>query len=183
MRDKHTGKIERWFGTYTDIHDAVMARLEARRTRQQLLSVISHAQVTLWAVDRHRNLTLLEGAFMLGLGDSTDAGDDARSVGSRGSGKGLKSDQYVGQNIYKVFAQHNPSYDGNPIPPSLAPIEGILTGRIMEEVFESYVENKWYRTRFVPVLGKKTDGGAVNEAFIDGVIGVSMDGTLVRCAT
>jgi len=45
MRDK-SGNILKWFGTCTDIHDLVEARLKAKRTREHLLSVITHAQVT-----------------------------------------------------------------------------------------------------------------------------------------
>lgn len=50
----------------------------------------------------------------------------------------------------------------------------------MEDVQEHCIDNRWFRTRFVPVLGKKGNGGHVNEAFIDGVIGVSMDVTEVK---
>jgi signal transduction histidine kinase/CheY-like chemotaxis protein len=50
----------------------------------------------------------------------------------------------------------------------------------MEDVHEHCIDNRWYRTRFVPVLGKKDRDGSVNEAFIDGVIGVSMDITEVK---
>jgi len=36
-----SGRIVKWFGTCTDIHDLVMARQEARATRQQLQQVIA----------------------------------------------------------------------------------------------------------------------------------------------
>lgn len=32
MKNKHTGKIEKWFGSCTDIHEAVEARSSAKRT-------------------------------------------------------------------------------------------------------------------------------------------------------
>jgi hypothetical protein len=32
MRNKQTGAIEKWFGTCTDIHDAVEARFASKRT-------------------------------------------------------------------------------------------------------------------------------------------------------
>lgn len=50
----------------------------------------------------------------------------------------------------------------------------------MEDVQEHIIDNRWYRTRFIPVLGRKGYGGSVNEAYIDGVIGVSMDITEVK---
>ncbi|KAK6612702.1 histidine kinase hhk6p [Botrytis cinerea] len=120
MRNKDTGKIEKWYGTCTDIHEAVMSRFEAKRLRQQLLSVITHAQVTLFSVDRHRKINLLEGSFIWDL-DSDVGSSDESVTGSDG------------------------------------------------------IEQK-----FVPVLGKKDGGGHINEAFIDGVIGLSMDITEIK---
>jgi signal transduction histidine kinase len=82
--------------------------------------------------------------------------------------------------VYDVFRSKNPGARRDEIPTSLKPIEDILTGKTMEDVHEHCIDNRWYRTRFVPVLGKKGDGGQINDAFIDGVIGVSMDVTEVK---
>lgn len=97
-----------------------------------------------------------------------------------GNSKVSKSEELIGQNVYDVFRSTNPEGRRDEIPASLKPIEDILTGKIMEDVHEHCIDNRWYRTRFVPVLGKKGNGGHVNEAFIDGVIGVSMDVTEVK---
>jgi len=110
---------------------------------------------------------LLEGAFIWDLESELGSGDDSVS------GRPTKGEDYIGKNVYDVFYQANPRR-GDDIPPSLKPIEDILTGKTMEDVHEHCIDNRWYRTRFVPVLGKKDNGGQVNEAFIDGVIGVSM---------
>jgi len=138
-----------------------------------MLSVISHAQVTLFSVDRNRNITLLEGAFIWDLESDIGSGDES------GSGKLTKGEDYIGKNVYDIFHQGF-SRRRHDIPPSLQPIEDILSGKTMEDVHEHCIDNRWYRTRFVPVLGKKDNGGHVNEAFIDGVIGVSMDITEVK---
>ncbi|MBE7181136.1 MAG: PAS domain S-box protein, partial [Terriglobus roseus] len=45
LRDAQ-GKITRWFGTCTDIHELVETRQEAKGLREQLLRVIEHARVT-----------------------------------------------------------------------------------------------------------------------------------------
>lgn len=190
MRNKQTGEIEKWFGTCTDIHEAVESRFEAKRTRQQLLSVISHAHVTLFAVDRHRNLTLLEGSLIWDRDMSDAGGSEDESCASGRPGQG---DKYIGRNVYDVFMRANPAFPRGDIPPSLAAIEDILAGQMMEEVREFcigeltlfmssiqvliFIDGRWYRTRYVPVLGKKDLGGAINDAFIDGVIAVSMDVT------
>lgn len=60
LRNPETGKIEKWFGTCTDVHESIETKLAARRTRQQLLSVISHAHVTIFTVDMNRKITMLE---------------------------------------------------------------------------------------------------------------------------
>lgn len=194
MKNKQTGAIEKWFGTCTDIHDTVKSRFEAKRTvctsffpplisrpclltlskRQQLLSVIGHAHVTLFSVDRKRNLTLLEGAFIRDLEYEVNSGDESvTGIISRG-------EDFIGKNIYDVYRSANPDHIPNEIPLSLHAIEDILTGKSMEEVHEHCIDNRWYRTRFIPVLGKKDNAGQVNEAFIDGVIGVSMDVTEIK---
>lgn len=64
LRDQKSGKILKWFGTCTDIHELVEARQAERRTREQLLNVIAHAHVTVWAIDKERRLTFLEGKLM-----------------------------------------------------------------------------------------------------------------------
>lgn len=105
----------------------------------------------------------------MGSGDESGSGN-----------KGAKGEEYIGKNVYDVFFQTKNDKRGHEIPPPLKPIEDILTGKTMEDVYEQCIDNRWYRTRFVPVLGKKDNGGRVNEAFIDGVIGVSMDITEIK---
>lgn len=135
--------------------------------------MIAHAQVTLFSVDRNRNLTLLEGSFIWNR-DFEESGDES------GNARQAKGEDYIGKNVYEVFHDHNSTNRKGDVPPSLRAIEDILTGKSMEDVHEHSINNRWYRTRFVPVLGRKGNGGSVNEAFIDGVIGVSMDITEVK---
>jgi hypothetical protein len=119
---------------------------------------------------------LLEGAFIW------DPESDIGSCDENGSqgGNASKGEDYLGKNIYDVFFTKNSTERGDNIPPSLMPIEDILTGKVMEDIHEHCIDGRWYRTKFVPVLGKKENGGQVNEAFIDGVIGVSMDLTEIK---
>ncbi|KAG9232421.1 hypothetical protein BJ875DRAFT_79625 [Amylocarpus encephaloides] len=175
MRNKHTGLIEKWFGSCTDIHEAIVSRSAEKRMRQQLLSVITHAQVTLFSVDRNRNLTLLEGAFIWDLDSDFGSGDES------GGSKISRREEYIGKNIYEVFFhKNNVGKHRNNDPASLQPIEDILTGKTLEDVGEHCIYDRWYRTKFVPILGKKGTGGRINEAFVDGVVGISMDITEVK---
>lgn len=61
LRDPDTGKVLKWYGTATDIHDIVVARTAENATREQLSEALTHAEITLWSIDRDRRFTLLEG--------------------------------------------------------------------------------------------------------------------------
>ncbi|MCJ1262199.1 hypothetical protein MMC22_002069 [Lobaria immixta] len=159
LRDNKTGKIVKWFGTCTDIHDLVEARQAARRTREQLLNVIYHSKVSVWQVDRNRNLTFLEGKLMWDDEDITT--------------------ESLGKNICEVFGRHKGKVD---LPLYIEPIEKILDGRTKEQTSEHHIDGNgsWFRTRFVPILGKEGNSGTMDETCVDGVIGVSMDVTELK---
>lgn len=162
LRNKETGEIEKWFGTCTDVNEGTEAKLAARSTRQQLLSVLAHSQVTIFTVDTRRKLTMLEGAL---IWDSN--GEDAA---------GNRSSWFIGRDMYEVFNRLNTQLKTGERPKFLRPIEDILAGGKSEEVAEHGMDGRWYRTRFLPILGKKSKEGILtNETCIEGVIGVIMD--------
>ncbi|KAH4611392.1 hypothetical protein HBI56_094140 [Parastagonospora nodorum] len=150
------GKIVKWFGTCTDIHDLVMARQEARRTREQLQQVIAHAKILLWAVNRDNRLVLLEG--------DTKWRRDGENT------------ELLGNDIYDVFG-----FTGADRDRWREPIQEILNGKQQDEIVERYMsENRYFRTRLVPLLNASRIAGAEGTAYVDGVIGVSMDITELR---
>ncbi|ELU36745.1 sensor histidine kinase/response regulator, putative [Rhizoctonia solani AG-1 IA] len=51
MRDRR-GRIVKWLGTCTDIHDTVEALAVSRRAQERLQATLNHAAVTLWAIDQ-----------------------------------------------------------------------------------------------------------------------------------
>ena len=59
-----SGKILKWYGTNTDIHDLVMARIEAARNKLQILTVLAHAEVNLFSINKNRIVTLAEGGML-----------------------------------------------------------------------------------------------------------------------
>ncbi|KAL8805380.1 MAG: hypothetical protein Q9200_005446 [Gallowayella weberi] len=161
LRDHRTNSIVKWFGTCTDIHDQVQARQEARRTRQQLLNVIRHAKTTVWAVDRDRKLTFLQGKLMW---DQNERDIDEDSIG---------------RNVYEVFGRHRGKVD---MPLWKKPIEEILENQASETVSEHHIDGngRWFRTRFIPILDTQSGDGAVGENHVEGLIGVSMDVTEIK---
>ncbi|KAL6168259.1 hypothetical protein ACJQWK_05914 [Exserohilum turcicum] len=151
------GRIVKWFGTCTDIHDLVLARQEARQTREQLQQVIQHAKIVLWVIDRNNHVKVLEGEI---------------SPSQR-----LQQDQLLGRNIYDVF-----DLAGNDRERWRGPIQEILEGKHSNEIVNgSYMsEARYYRTRLVPLMSASRTAGVEGHAFVNGVIGVSMDITELR---
>lgn len=160
LRDAKSGKITKWFGTCTDIHDLVEARQEAKRTREQLLNVIKHAHVTVWTVDCNRILTFLEGKLMW------DEDSDCEEAS-------------VGKNVFEVFGRHKGKEH---VPLYKEPIDRILDGEDSERISEHYIDGnkRWFRTRFVPMFGTQRPSGGSATNYIEGVIGVSMDVTELK---
>jgi PAS domain S-box-containing protein len=58
--DEH-GEILRWYGTNTDIHEATVARLHADAVKDQIMAVLSHADVSLFAIDCDGEVSMAEG--------------------------------------------------------------------------------------------------------------------------
>ncbi|ODA76155.1 hypothetical protein RJ55_08438 [Drechmeria coniospora] len=166
VRNKDTGKIEKWFGTCTDIHESMQTKLNARRTRQQLLSVIAHSHVTIFTVDPGLRVTMLEGALI--WNKTYEENHD----GSR---------WYIGENMYKVFNRLTDQLQEGERPEFLRPIEDILHAKSTEDVKEHAIDDRFYRTRFLPMYGKKAkDGKLTSESCIEGVTGVIMDVTELK---
>ncbi|KAL5611686.1 hypothetical protein BROUX41_000736 [Berkeleyomyces rouxiae] len=165
LRSSPDGPITGWFGTSTDVHEAVITKRITERTKEQLKSVMAHAKVTLFTVDKKLNITMLEGGLVgHGIPDDTDA-----------NGQGW----FIGHNVYEVFGGLDEMRSDAEHLAFLRPIESVLMGNDAEHVMEHNINGRWYRTRFVPMYSSETTGGPVQEErkppVIDGVIGVIMD--------
>ena len=161
LRNK-SGRIVKWFGSYTDIHDLVEARQEAKKTREQFLNVIKHSKITIWVIDRDCNITFLEGELMW---------DEKPPEFSR---------EAIGKNVFQYFGEHQ-DMKGWAMFADL--IRSILEGRVTEWSAEHQLEgsNRWYRTQFAPILvTKQWDSGRKNEKHIDGLISISIDITELK---
>ncbi|KAI7307085.1 hypothetical protein KC315_g13913, partial [Hortaea werneckii] len=163
MRDGD-GKIVKWFGTCTDIHDLVLAREEAKQTKAQLERVVDHARITLWAVDKEYNLTLFQGRTMVNRTAEELAKD---------------KQQYMGMNLWSILelqGRHDEliTYQD--------PMARIMSGQSEVEMVENQIESnqRWFRTRMFPLLRQERKGGLDGDEYLDGVVGVSMDVTEMR---
>ncbi|KAF4995857.1 hypothetical protein FGRMN_4814 [Fusarium graminum] len=166
QRNKETGEVETWFGTCTDVHEGIQTKMTAKRTRQQLLSVIAHSHVTIFTVDPNRRVTMLEGALI--WNNTHEENHD----GTR---------WFIGENMYTVFNRLTAQLADGERPAFLEPIEDLLDGKATEDLKEHGIDDRWYRTRFLPMFGKRSqEGNATNDTYIEGVIGVIMDVTELK---
>lgn len=162
VHNPETGGIDKWFGTCTDVHESIETKLAAKQTRQQLLSVIAHSHVTIFTVDPNRRVTMLEGAL---IWENTYEDTD-------------KSRWFIGEDMYTVFNRLTEQMPDGERPDWLNSIEEILEGKRAEDFQEHGLDDRWYRTRFIPMLGKKPQNG--EPAKVEGVIGVVMDVTELK---
>ena len=161
LRDK-SGKIVKWFGSYTDIHDLVEARQEAKKTREQFLNVIKHSKVTIWAIDRDLKITFMEGKFIWS--------DEAPE----------STEEAIGKNVCQYFGQHQKKKDREMFADV---VRSILEGTVSELSVEHQIEgdDRWYRTQYAPILSAETgDSGRINGKHIDGLISISIDVTELK---
>ncbi|KAK4172480.1 putative signal transduction histidine-protein kinase [Triangularia setosa] len=164
LRNKQTGKIEKWFGTCTDVHESIESKIEAKRTRQQLLSVIALSNMTMFTVDLNRKITMIEGALIWDYQcDNTT------------------SCTFIGEDVYDVFNRLNSQLPEGQMPAFLSPLVSILDGSTTTEDFQEHeMDGRWYRTRFQPILGKRTREKGDQSTVIEGVIGLIMDITELK---
>lgn len=161
LRDKE-GNIIRWFGTCTDIDEAIEAREAATRTRSQLLRVLETAKITLCVVDLDRKITLMEGSNTW-----------------RGELFDVESQNLIGMDLFDVAlnVQDSPGYQT-----TRTEVEKILTGRAKyyDEELKDSKNGRWYRTRYLPLMRTKRDGGIEGEQVLDGVIILASDVTELK---
>ena len=165
LRCPKTGKILKWFGACTDVHELVEARQNVKRYREQLTTVITTARVTVWMIDKTRRLTFLEGPSMW---ETKNSPSDTLEL--------------IGRDAFEVFRE-----TGGAAYVELyrQRIEKILNGDPDEQLLEHQVlENgNWYRTRLVPVIKKIKKNAEEESTIIDGVVGTSFDVTELKKRT
>lgn len=55
------GEILRWYGTNTDIHEATVARIHTDGIKDQIMAVLAHADISLFAINSKKIVTMAEG--------------------------------------------------------------------------------------------------------------------------
>ncbi|KAI0506924.1 hypothetical protein F5B22DRAFT_428395 [Xylaria bambusicola] len=166
-----TGKIVKWFGTCTDVHETMKAKLEAKQSRKHLLSVLTDAQTTIFSVDCDRNITMLEGALIRNEGYNSPA-DKIPNHDSK---------KYIGRNVDEVFKDLGVSAHKEETSAFLKPVDDILAGRKRSDtVREHEIDRHFYKTRFMPIIGTNTESSDSSHTIVEGAIGVIMNVTELK---
>lgn len=198
LRDQNTGKIIKWYGSCTDCDNEVKALEASRKSQAQLTSVINHAHVTIWAIDRDAIITIAEGPGVrtLRLAPGTPNGSDGDGSGSGNSMSGSLSASGTAnarsEDIKDAESQTNSQsavsgqgkrnnqrsmigrniYEVWDSPGIREAIGRALNGESVVQEME--IEGRWFRTQYTPQREESYEHDA-NEGPIIGVVGASMD--------
>lgn len=156
LKDHKTGNILKWYGSCTDIQDIIDAKLAGQQARQNLLDVLRHSQMSLWIIDREENVTFFEGGFL-----------DNES----------KPAEIIGKSIYDLLGNF---LDPNTTSEFEDAVRRTLSGASDLEVCENKVNGRWFRSKLVPLRGKRGPNGVEDRNFIAGVIGIGTEVTQMR---
>ncbi|KAM3076259.1 hypothetical protein ACMFMG_006235 [Clarireedia jacksonii] len=150
-----SGKILKWYGTNTDINDVMMQRIEAKRNKDQMLTVLGHAEVNLFSTS-NRKIAMAESGMLW----------QAQAV----KGQALDPPSLIGRDIIEFCRESGPGG----MPNLEKGVLDILAGKIEMETAEDTVGERIYKTRLVANLEHDSDDcGQVPK--VVGVLGLSID--------
>jgi PAS domain S-box-containing protein len=155
LRDD-SGKIIKYYGTNTDIHDLVTARERERRAKDQLKTGLAHAEIHVFGVNK-------EGIINLSEGDTSWATQGLETPGKM---------DLLGKNAFEFM-------DAIPPRPVMShfgeAMRSILSGSNTDiAVSEDRINGRSFRTRFIPDYDPRDVNGPEKPGNC-GLIGVSID--------
>ncbi|KAK5058910.1 hypothetical protein LTR84_011174 [Exophiala bonariae] len=156
LKDHRTGKILKWYGSCTDIQDIIDAKLAGHEARRNLLDVLRHSQMSLWSINQEKQVTFFEGDFL----DSEN-----------------RPAEIIGASIYDLWADF---LDHKSLVEFQKATQAILSGASDLEVFENKANDRWFRSKLVPLKGKRGANGVEDDNIITGVIGIGTEVTGLR---
>jgi hypothetical protein len=104
------------------VNESIEVKLTTKMMRQQLLSVIAHANMIIFTVDANRRISMLEGALPCDVTGEAENDHD--------------SQWFVGECMYEMSNHLNPDRSAGERPSFLQPIEDILNGKVAEGMEE-----------------------------------------------
>ena len=115
------GVIQKWYGSLTNIHNMVTARIEAEKKKDQMMDMLRNADIGLFSYQTNAKLVILEGKL--------------------GWLNGERNVQVP------ISALDNELGDG--IRELKAKIRDIAEGRQKSALFEAHIHSRWYKFRLI----------------------------------
>ncbi|TVY68694.1 Hybrid signal transduction histidine kinase J [Lachnellula suecica] len=155
------GKPINWYGSTTDIHDIVMARIAAATQKQEMLKVLAHGDVNVYSIDDKKMVEWAEGGMPCMTSFDTISEDDHDHEPS-----------LLGCDAIEAAQARQPGgvpgYENN--------ILDILAGKIDTGLSIDPIGGKLYKTRLVAKHEHNPLDGA-QKPLIKGILGLSIDVT------
>ncbi|KAF2125609.1 hypothetical protein P153DRAFT_434081 [Dothidotthia symphoricarpi CBS 119687] len=129
-----SGKLLRWYASMIDIHEWVIARLEADRQRQSILTLFSQTDVMLWGIDKSNHIYICEGRLdwdptrIVALLDRLQQGKTSKTA---------------------PIDNAAPCPDPDADKELILTIQAVLEGRAFTPTVEHWEGDRYFRTRFV----------------------------------
>lgn len=136
-----SGAVLRWYASMMDINEWVMARLDADRRRQSMLTLFSQTDVMLWGIDTEYHLHICEGRLNWDPSRIANLLSERTTQQRNGQRNGMTEDA----DEELIFT-----------------VEAVLRGREFRPIVEHWEGDRYFRTRFV--VERATYGGNVQAA-------------------
>jgi hypothetical protein len=153
-----SGKVLRWYASMMDINQWVIARLQADRRRQSILTLFSQTDVMLWEIDKANHMYICEGGLnwdstrIVKLLERTLQGQTAHTDDTNGHTDRKKDEQLV----------HT--------------IQTVLQGCAFSPVVEHWEGNRYFRTRLVAERCALSHGGTTDRnGVVEAVVALTFD--------
>jgi len=155
------GKVLKWYGTNTDIDDLVRARIAERRVKEQMITLLTHADIQLFAIDAQGIVTMSEGSF------SWKAENQASNSTSLQIGK-------------DIFSSLKTIHDNR-----VSELEGklrlMLNGKVQtEESYDVFADGRSYRSLLVSDIDHSGGKTRYDEGTVRGILGLTVDVTAMN---
>lgn len=149
------GKVLKFYGTVTDVHDINTARIESDQWRTQMMATLDLADFHFVCVDSDWKVTLSEGGMKW----------------PETSGRVASKHEILGNNMMEYMK----GYQEGGMPDWERALVDIKAGRTVHAVCEAEFGGRWLRSSFGPYYGQQN-----GEKVVEGVLGCTTDQTEAR---
>ena len=153
-----SGKVLRWYASMMDINQWVIARLQADRRRQSILTLFSQTDVMLWEIDKAHHMYICEGRL------NWDPARIVKLLEPTLQGHLVHTDDMDGDTDRKKDEQ------------LVHTIQTVLQGCAFSPVVEHWEGDRYFRTRFVAERCPLSHGGTTDRnGVVEAVVALTFD--------